>query len=88
MTKTTKMLLIEERAGKDIREVMSAAYDATQSIQRAGEQIETLYGVSVSFGVFSDWVEGFGGSYGKKLQFPSEALEETREEAPAEPIAA
>lgn len=76
MTKTTKMLLIEARAGRDIRDVMASAYDETQSIQRAAELIGSLYGESVSFGIFSDWVESFGGSYGKKLQFPSVVLED------------
>lgn len=76
MTKTTKMLLIEERASRDIREVMAAAYDQTQSIQRAAELIGSQYGEPVSFGIFSDWVESFGGSYGKKLQFPTVELDE------------
>lgn len=76
MNKTTKMLLIEERSGKDIREVMSAAYDETQSIQRAADLIGSLYGEPVSFGIFSDWVAMLGGSYGKKLQFPAVVLDE------------
>jgi hypothetical protein len=73
MTKTTKMLLIEERAGRDIREVMTAAYDETQNIRAAADLIETRYGVPLSYSVFADWVEVFEGRLDRTLRFPNAA---------------
>ena len=85
MTKTLKMLLIEERAGRDIREVLATAFNATGSIQQAAAQISALYGEPVSNGRFSEWAEQLGGKFDKQLRFPDPA---TVNENSAEPLAA
>lgn len=82
MTKTDRMLLLEERAGKDVRAVLTEAYEAAGgSIERAAEWIGATYGVPVSFGIFSDWVASTGGRILKTLEFPVD-------EAAAAPAAA
>jgi hypothetical protein len=70
MQKTDKMLLIEERAGKDIREVLLEAYAATGTIEEAGAWITQRYGVRVPFGRFHDWVQAGGGRISRTLEFP------------------
>lgn len=75
MAKTTLQLLIEERAGKDIREVMRDAYRASDSrIIDAAKWIRTTYGTpGPSFAVFSDWMKDLGGR--RVLEFSEEETE-------------
>lgn len=73
MTKTDRMLLIEERAGKDIRTVLQDAYEATGSLQGAANWINDQYGVSISFGIVSDWIEQGQGVVRKTIDWPDTA---------------
>lgn len=70
MEKTVKMLLIEERAGKDIRTVLREAFRDGGTIQRAADLVAERYRVPLTFGLFSDWVEAGRGEYQKDLVFP------------------
>ncbi|MFN3652570.1 MAG: hypothetical protein ACK47B_23585 [Armatimonadota bacterium] len=70
MTKTDRMLLLEARAGRDIREILRDAYAAGGGVQRGAEWIEEQYGVSISFALFSDWIEALGGEIQRELVFP------------------
>ena len=69
MIKTTKMLLIEERAKRDIRDVLREAYAEGGSIKRASAIITERY-APVSFGIYSDWVEQLGGRIRSEVEFP------------------
>lgn len=69
MTKTDRMLLIEERAGKDIREVLREAYAEGGSLHRTAAIISQRY-APVGFGLVSDWIEQGGGVIRKELEFP------------------
>lgn len=71
MVKTHKMLLIEERAGMDIRLVLKQAYDEAGNIQRAAELVSDRYREPLSYGLFHDWVQQWGGECRKTLVFPA-----------------
>ena len=72
MTKTDRMLLIEERAGKDIREVLREAYEAAGTLQGASHWINDQYSVSVSYSIIYAWIEQSGGVVRKTIEFPDE----------------
>lgn len=76
MQKTTLMLLVEERAGKDLREVLAEAFEAGGgSLIKAAEWIRDTYGTSgPSYVVFREWVQALGGEVRKTVEFPEVAV--------------
>jgi hypothetical protein len=62
--RTDRMRLLEEKAGKPIRAVLSEAYEVSdRNIVRAANWLTKRYGVKVSFGIFSDWVKALDGKF-------------------------
>lgn len=74
--KTLKQQLIEARAGKDVRDVLAEAYQASDTLQGATAWIEFTYGVHVSVGVMWNWVQDFRGVVRRTLEFPAEEMAE------------
>lgn len=72
MRKTHLMLLIEARAGQDIRAVMTRAYEETGDLRTAAEWIAARYDVQLSHAGFNLWVRQLQGEPGKTLRFPAD----------------
>ena len=72
MTKTDKMIAIEARdpEGRDIRSIIAEAYERTGTVEKAAEWITDTTGVSLSPGVFHDWIQAFQGEIKTTVVFP------------------
>lgn len=61
--KTPEMLKIEEREGRDIRDLMLDAY------QKGGSAFKAAMLMRISSGAFSNWMTLLGGSIDSRLEF-------------------
>jgi hypothetical protein len=69
MEKTTLMLLIEERAGKEIREVIAAAIEQGQTLAGACDVMREQYRAAPSPQVLLSWIDDLGGEVIKRVQW-------------------